>query len=142
MSRSILVPHDGSAHAQAALRYAIETFTDARLVLFHAIDPFEVSPDQEAQLPPLTEEWLDEQQAEADDLFEAALADVETGGATIETDSAVGSPAQTIVAYAEDHDVDAIVMGSRGRTNAAEFRLGSTAELVVRRASVPVTVVR
>ncbi|WP_265109927.1 universal stress protein [Halosolutus halophilus] len=142
MSRSILVSHDGSAHAQAALRYALETFPDARLVLFHAIDPFEVIPDEEDQLPPLTQEWRDQQRADAADLFEEALAAVDEEGATIETDTSVGSPAQTIVAYAEDAAIDGIVMGSRGRSNAADLRLGSTAELVVRRASVPVTVVR
>ena len=142
MARSILVAHDGSSHAQAALEYALETFPDARLVLFHAIDPFEVIPDAEDRLPPLTEEWRDQQQTAAEELFESALADVDAGDATIETATAMGSPAQTILGYVEDHDVDGIVMGSRGGTGSVDVRLGSVAELVVRRADVPVTVVR
>jgi len=56
MSRSILVPHDGSSHAQAALEYALETVPDARIVLFHAIDPFEPTPEAEGDRhPPLTD---------------------------------------------------------------------------------------
>ncbi|SIR76273.1 universal stress protein [Natronorubrum thiooxidans] len=141
MSRSILVAHDGSPHAQAALSYALETFPGARLVVFHAIDPFEVTPD-EAGLSPLTEEWLEDQHAEAAALFETALEDVDTTAVTVETETAVGSPAQTIVAAVEETDADGIVVGSRGRGNVAEARMGSTAELVVKRASVPVTVVR
>ncbi|ELY58718.1 universal stress protein [Natronolimnohabitans innermongolicus] len=141
MSHTVLVPHDGSSHAQTAFEYALETFPDARIVLFHAIDPFEVTPN-DAGLPRLTEEWHDEQRDSADDLFADALETVTVDeDTTIETDTAVGNPPQTIVAYVADTDVDQVVMGSRGpgRPNRP---LGSTAELVVRRADVPVTVVR
>ncbi|PGF14031.1 universal stress protein UspA [Natrinema sp. CBA1119] len=143
MSRSILVPHDGSSHAQAALEYALETVPDARIVLFHAIDPFEPTPEAEGDRhPPLTDEWLDEQRGVATELLAEAREGVEDGSATIEIETAVGSPAQTIVAAVGDTETDQIVMGSRGRGGPAEVRMGSTAEHVVRRASVPVTVVR
>lgn len=143
MSRSILVPHDGSSYAQAALEYALETVPDARIVLFHAIDPFEVTPEDEGdRLPPLTEAWYDEQRAAATEFLEEARDDVEEGEATIEIETAVGSPAQTIVAAVENTGTDQIVIGGRGRGGPAEVRLGSIAEHVVRRASVPVTVVQ
>ncbi|ELY45982.1 universal stress protein [Natronorubrum tibetense] len=142
MARSILVPHDGSEHAQKALQYALESFPDARIVLFHAIDPFEVTPNAEEGRPPLTEEWLERQRAEVADLFEAARAEIDADEATLETDTAFGSAAQCIVAYVGENDLDGIVMGHRGRGGPADLRLGSVAELVVRRADVPVTVVR
>jgi len=41
-----------------------------------------------------------------------------------------------IVDYAEDHEIDQIVMGSHGRTGATRLLLGSVAELVVRRVTV------
>ncbi|WP_090379730.1 universal stress protein [Natronobacterium texcoconense] len=143
MGQSILVAHDGSSHAQDALEYALETFPDARIVLFHAIDPFEVTPD-EGGLPPLTESWLEEQRADAAELFVEAREGVDDEGVTIETDTAVGSPPQTILGYVEDSEIDQVVLGGRGRSAGpgSEFRLGSTAELVVRRADVPVIVVR
>lgn len=140
-AHSVLVPHDGSSEAQAALQFALELVPDARIVLFHAIDPFEVRPD-ESGLPPATKEWLDEQEEVTATLLDEARSDVDAPDASIETATAVGSPAQTIVAAVDETAVDHIVMGSSGRAGAAGERLGSTAQLVVRRASVPVTVVR
>ncbi|SEH15474.1 Nucleotide-binding universal stress protein, UspA family [Natronorubrum sediminis] len=142
MGQSILVAHDGSTHAQDAFEYALETYPDAELVLFHAIDPFAVTPDATDALAPLSEAWLEEHREDAHELFEAALEGLETGDTRIETDTAVGTPAPTIVAYAADAGIDGIVVGNRGRNDAVDVRLGSTAELVVRRADVPVVVVR
>jgi nucleotide-binding universal stress UspA family protein len=53
-----------------------------------------------------------------------------------------GDPANEIVAYAEETDVDHIVVGSHGRSGLSRVLLGSTAEKVVRRSPVPVTVVK
>lgn len=168
MDRSILVAHDGSTGAQAALEYALETFPGCRLVLFHAIDPFEVRPgDETERREPLTADWFDEHRADAMALFEDALegvddawlvdhdADADAGdepdktdepderaGTLVETEISVGSPGQAIVAAVEDLEVDQVVLGGTGRHNVTEARLGSVAELVVRRVDVPVTVVR
>jgi nucleotide-binding universal stress UspA family protein len=51
-------------------------------------------------------------------------------------------PAQGILAAAEEHRVDLIVMGSRGRGTFANLLLGSTAERVLRFAKVPVLIAR
>ncbi|APW98500.1 universal stress protein UspA [Halobiforma lacisalsi AJ5] len=155
-STSILVPHDGSGHAQSALEYALETFPDGRIVLFHAIDPFERTDDEDEDedededgdgLTPLTEAWHENKREAASELFAEALeaVDVDPDDAEIETATAVGSPPQTIVGYVEDAEIDQVVMGSRGRSTrgtATDLRLGSTAEVVVRRVEIPVTVVR
>jgi nucleotide-binding universal stress UspA family protein len=53
-----------------------------------------------------------------------------------------GSPAQAIVGYAKDHDIDAIVMGTHGRGAVAHLFMGSVAERVVRLAPCPVLTVR
>ncbi|TYT62140.1 universal stress protein [Natrialba swarupiae] len=140
MARTILVPHDGSPHAQDALEYVLETFPRAEIVLFHAIDPFDLTDQPERS--PLTERWLDDRREDTAELFDEALADLEMGDATVDTETAVGSPGQTIVAAVDDVGADQIVVGTRGRGNVAKARVGSTAELVVRRADVPVTVVR
>jgi len=52
-----------------------------------------------------------------------------------------GAPASAIVAYAKEHAVDAIVMGTRGARGLERFFTGSTADGVVRAADVPVFVV-
>jgi len=44
-----------------------------------------------------------------------------------------GTPHQTILTYADDHDVDLIAMGTHGRGRVKRFFLGSTAVKVLRR---------
>ena len=62
--------------------------------------------------------------------------------ATFATEAVVGRPPRTIVDYAEQEDVDAVAVGSHGREGFSRILLDSVAETVVRRSSVPVTVVR
>ncbi len=50
--------------------------------------------------------------------------------------------AQAIVAYAEAHGYDHIVLGSAGRTGLDRLMLGSVAQGVVAKAHCPVTIVR
>jgi nucleotide-binding universal stress UspA family protein len=54
----------------------------------------------------------------------------------------VGRPAREIVDYADENDIDHVVMGSHGRSGVSRIVLGSVAENVVRKSSVPVTVAR
>jgi nucleotide-binding universal stress UspA family protein len=61
---------------------------------------------------------------------------------TVRTVHEVGHPARTIVEYAADETVGHVVIGSHGRVGVSRLLLGSVAEKVVRRSSVPVTVVR
>jgi nucleotide-binding universal stress UspA family protein len=51
------------------------------------------------------------------------------------------SPAAAIVAYAREHAIDLVVLGTHGRTGWSHALLGSVAELVVRTASCPVLTV-
>jgi nucleotide-binding universal stress UspA family protein len=55
---------------------------------------------------------------------------------------ASNSPAAAIVEYAEEEDVDLIVIGTHGRGGVAHLLLGSVAERVVRTAPCPVLTVR
>lgn len=60
----------------------------------------------------------------------------------VETEIEVGRPAPTIVEHVKDGGPDHIIVGSHGRTGVSRILLGSVAESVVRNAPVPVTVVR
>jgi nucleotide-binding universal stress UspA family protein len=59
--------------------------------------------------------------------------------ATVITSAA---PAQTILAYATDHKIDLIVVGTHGRSGLARLFMGSVAQHVVRLAPCPVLTVR
>jgi len=92
--------------------------------------------------PEYWQEWHDRAEAHAEDVFESARAMAEEYGRHVQTALEFGDPDDVILEYADDHDVDRIVMGSHCRAGAERFLLGSVAETVVRRAPVPVVVVR
>jgi len=54
----------------------------------------------------------------------------------------MGRPFVGIVAYAREHSIDLIVIGTHGRSGLTHALLGSTAERVVRKAPCPVLTVR
>jgi nucleotide-binding universal stress UspA family protein len=142
MGKRVLVPVDGSEQAHRACEFVVEEFPDAELVLLHVIDPAQAGYSAQASLPSFSEEWYERAKDEAEDLFDEVAADAVEAGVAVSTELEVGKPVRTIVEFAEDEDVDQIVMGSHGRSGVSRILLGSVAEAVVRRSPVPVTVVR
>lgn len=63
-------------------------------------------------------------------------------GLEIETAMRAGTPNSEILKYASEHDVDMIIMMTHGRTGLNRYLQGSVTEQVIRRASVPVMVMR
>jgi nucleotide-binding universal stress UspA family protein len=53
-----------------------------------------------------------------------------------------GRPAEQLLDYAEQHDIDLISIGTHGRTGIDRFVMGSVAEKVIRRSEKPVLTVR
>ncbi len=64
------------------------------------------------------------------------------GDAWIEPLVRFGHPVDVILEVAKELEVDVIVLGTHGRRGLSRLLLGSVAEAVVRRASVPVVTVR
>lgn len=144
MPTNVLVPMDYSALSKKALRRALSLHPDATITVLHVIDwhTSDLGPGGWGDSPNTFEDWLDEAREHAADLFDEAAAIAAEYDAEIATDTAVGDDARQIVQYAEDHDVDLVVIGSHGRSIPARVLLGSVSETVVRRAPVPVMVVR
>ncbi|RQG96428.1 universal stress protein [Natrarchaeobius chitinivorans] len=141
MSRHVLVPIDGSDPARAALEFACEEVPDAQLTLLYVVDPMADYSRQRA-FPGYTDEDEYGTEREKGDAILASSHEACPDDATVETVLEHGEPARTILEYADDADVDRIVIGSHGRKGSARVLLGSVAEQVVRRSRVPVTVVR
>ena len=143
MSKRILVPVDGSDQATAASEFVVEDYPDATVVFLHVINPAEAGYSAGASVSTVAEEWYGERRSTAQSLLED-LEEIahEAGIEDVEKVVEVGRPTQTIVDYADEHDIDQIVMGSHGRSGVSRVLLGSVAETVVRRATVPVTVIR
>ncbi len=142
MADHVLLPMDGSEQARRALEHVLAEHPDARVTVLHVIDPARATYSAKAGIPPSSEEWFDDEEASAERLFEEIRGRAAEAGVSVETVTEVGQPSRIIVEYVEEHDVDHIVIGSHGRTGLSRVVLGSVAERVVRRSSVPVTVVR
>ena len=148
MARTHLVPLNGSPLSFAALRYVLEVHPDDSIVALHVIDPTEpgysTTTEVDVTEEPLhgSPEWYERAHGEEAQVFEEAESMAAEYGVTIKTDQTIGDPADAIVRYTEEQEIDHIVMGSHGRESTSRLLLGSVAELVVRRAPVPVTVYR
>ena len=53
-----------------------------------------------------------------------------------------GHPADELVEYAKNHEIDLIVMGTHGRTGLTRVLMGSVAEAVLRNAPCPVLTIK
>ncbi len=125
---NILVGIDGSTDAGAAEHAAVDLLGNrlGRVVLATVVDP------EDAQTI----------RGESDGTVDArrALAAASTTTA-LQPDTLIltGRPADALVRYAVDHDIDLIVVGARGRGLRTRL-LGSVAEGVARQRSVPVLI--
>jgi nucleotide-binding universal stress UspA family protein len=142
MAKKVLVPIDGSPQSDTALEYALEEFADEEITVIHVIDPIDAGYSAPVGMPGGSEEWYEDAQASSESLFEEAQEVADEYGVTLDTAEELGRPSRTIVEFAEENGFDQIVMGSHGRSGVSRILLGSVAETVVRRATVPVTVAR
>ncbi|PSP78395.1 universal stress protein UspA [Halobacteriales archaeon QS_1_68_20] len=142
MAKRVLVALDRSPQAWAALEYALEEHADADLTALHVVDPVEAGYEVDVGVPFSSEEWYERACEDARDLFTEAQELADEYGVDLETTMEVGRPARAVVEFSEREDVDEVVVGSHGRTGVQRIVLGSVAETVVRRSSIPVTVVR
>jgi nucleotide-binding universal stress UspA family protein len=133
--KRVLVPLDGSPHAEDALETAFEIFPEARIEVLHVIQVASVTRND-------AESAMERAERRADEILSAAEEIADDHGREIETEAIEGHAAKTIVSYAEDNDIDHIVMGSVGRSGVRRLMLGSVADSVTRRAPCDVTVTR
>lgn len=138
MTTHTLVPFDGSPQSEAALTFAVSEWPEATHTLLYVADPVTTGYRDRA-LPGGSETWYNNVRERARGYFEEAAA---LTGREFDTRIEVGDPERIIVDVAEDGPFDHVVLGSHGREGVSRVLLGSVAETVVRRSSVPVTVVR
>jgi nucleotide-binding universal stress UspA family protein len=135
--RTILHPTDFSAESHSAFEVASSLARDykAKLLLLHVVPPPRVyAPDGIAVPFPV------EEPANA----RANLDQLKPADATIAVEREVreGDAATEILKFAEEKQVDLIVMGTHGTSGLTRLLVGSVAESVLRKAPCPVLTVR
>lgn len=138
MYEEILFPTDDSISTEATTEHAREVAAerDATVHVLYVIDDRSFLTLDEGT----RSEVLDELRADGEAATDAVAAELVDAGVDVTTALARGDPADEILAYAENVGVDLITMGTRGE-DYTENMLGSTAQTVVSRSSVPVLTV-
>ncbi len=138
---TILIATDGSPEAREAVEYGLELAAGERagVVLLQVIPPIDWTQlDRGAVIRPIPEEIALRRSAALEEAGRLAA----EHRVKITSEVLAGDPADEIVTYADNHDVDMIVVGSRGRGTVASTLLGSVSRAVLRDARRPVLVVR
>jgi nucleotide-binding universal stress UspA family protein len=138
--RRILAPVDFSDASETAVEHAAELAQtyDAQIELLHVVenvtypsaygvDPIYMPPQD---MIPRVEESLGE------------IAQGKIGYKDVQISAKVGYAPYTILDHIDDNDIDLVVIATHGRTGFNRMILGSVAERVIRRSSVPVFVVK
>jgi nucleotide-binding universal stress UspA family protein len=132
--RRLLFATDFSAASEQAreVAFALATTFDADLTVLHVLEP----PPYPYPLS-LVESARSVVGAELDRVTDALRHD----GVRAERMLLEGSPAAEIIATAEEHGLDWIVLGTHGRRAITRLLMGSVSERVVRLSRVPVLTV-
>jgi nucleotide-binding universal stress UspA family protein len=142
MTRQILVPVDGSDPAWEALSFAFEHHPEADITAYYVVDLASLPDESVLESAVDNKEELDVARREhAQQILANSERVAEEYGADIDTQQGEGYTVEEILDYTEDHGIDQIIMGSHGRTGLNRVLVGSVAEKVTRRATVPVTIV-
>jgi nucleotide-binding universal stress UspA family protein len=136
--KRILVGYDGSPQSEKAadLALAMAKVMDSRVLIFAVARPPE--PATSVEVEAVLDDAKEHFQEGFKRLIEAARAD----DIALETDIAVGHPAEQIIHKAEISQIDLVILGRRGISMFEKWILGSISERVLRYAHCPVMVVR
>ena len=136
--RHILVPHDFSEQATAALKTAGRLASEhgGRLTVLYVLVPFYMPADVPFGMPP-PGDLVPEYQRRLERVVTKTLG---RNRPPVTARVEIGEAAQRIIDAA--HRADSIVMATSGRSGFSRLLIGSVAERVVRHATVPVLTLR
>jgi nucleotide-binding universal stress UspA family protein len=140
--KRILVPVDESRPSQNSLAVAagLARETGAEVILTHVVQMrwSQDEPELKATYGDIVDDY---RQAGEETLRRTAESEV-FSGLDVDTELLFGnSPARELLNLAKEREVDAIVMGSRGRGGFGSMILGSVSQRVIHDATVPVIIV-
>mgnify|MGYP005862450525 CR=1 FL=1 len=141
--KKVLCPTDFSDYSYEALEYAkelVKTY-NAKLYVIHVI--FEPAEFTGFYVPHISFDKIKTDieigaKKYMDELKATKLKDIEN----VETMIIFGIPDEEIVKYANDKEIDLIVIGSAGKKGLEKFVFGSTAEKVVKKSPCPVMCIK
>jgi nucleotide-binding universal stress UspA family protein len=139
--KNIFIATDGSKQNQKAVMHSVELakMSGAKLYAGYVVDTAAF-----ASIP-MDAGWemmYELLEKEANGATETVEDLAKKEGVTVETVVLEGNPSHEIIEFADNNNIDLIIMGTLGKTGFDRFLLGSVAEKVTRNSKVPVLVVR
>jgi nucleotide-binding universal stress UspA family protein len=143
MFKRILIALDGSTMAEKALSTALllaEQF-ESELFLFRVVMPLPISYRAGAASAAAIELAERDAVLEAANYLDGLAAGIQEKGFGVRVATRLGNPSKDIIEFAEQNQIDMLVMCTRGQTGLARWLMGSVTDHVVRSSPVPVVVV-
>ena len=139
--RNIVIATDGSANSRRAVSCGIEIakLSGAAVHVLYVVDtPSVISENWTACKETIHEVIMNDGKK----ILSRVKKIVEDSGLTVREVLLDGHPGNEIINFAENNNMDLIVMGTLGKTGFEKFLMGSVAEKVIRGSKVPVMVIR
>lgn len=137
MYSNILVATDGSKRAKRATEHAIELAKQVDGTI-HAIYVMDMGDADFVAVPSDIAETRKRLERKGKEFVDDVEGAAEAAGLEAHTTVKSGMPEDEIVQYADEHDIDLIVLGKRGRSDPDKPAFGSITWRVVGNSSVPV----
>lgn len=138
----ILIPVDGSACSERAVRHVVELSRQVGEVQVNLLNVQTTVEAWEVKRFLREEEIETMQTSLSDEATESARAILDEAGIAYQAHHLVGDVAETIARFVEEHGCHLVVMGSRGMSALGDLLLGSVSIKVLHRVHVPVTLVK
>lgn len=147
MFKNILCAYDGSEHAKKALSTAMRLCKENEQTVLHVIHTikFEPIPNNvygEMGVSNVQTLYMDLAKQQGEQTLNDAVDTVNQAGLKAHGLLFYGDPATTILEFAEENNVDLIVMGSRGLSTFKELFLGSVSHKITQSAKCSVLIVK
>jgi len=145
MFKHLLLPTDGSAASEVAIRQAITLAKEnqAKVTGLHVVQPFHVFAYDVEMIENTQVTYSAQAEARAQRYLEAIAKAAEESGVPSETQSVTDEhPYEAIIRTAKNRGCDLIVMSSHGRSGLKALFLGSTTQKVLAHSALPVLVLR
>lgn len=142
LASKILVAYDGSFLANQALEKAIKIASMNESTFIHVVHVFHIpirSYEESFKIEDIRAEGLN---SSIKTLERAKEILSELPPHRFETTSLEGYASQLLLNFAEKHDCDLIIMGSRGLSGIKELLLGSVSHAMVQRSHIPILIVK
>jgi nucleotide-binding universal stress UspA family protein len=146
MYKTIMVPLDGSELAECVLPY-VEAFVNQcqvqTIVFIRVLEPLTSATAREYSISLEEMEKREMGRKNTANLYLKEVAGrLKADGTKLKTEVLIGRVADELAEYAENSDIDLILIATHGRSGISRWVRGSVADRILRSASLPVMMIR